>query len=363
MSLKATKENYYKAKKIYMEIDEAWHDLESGTLKDSDFQLNQLLNKLKVLKRHLRYISISDLAGLYPDKTIVAVTKNTQVFEEALYFWERMFLGAKYAKDLVDPLRLKYVPDLKLSDYDIEKYGKDENELVKKLIGALAHPDNITEYENKIKRMIIGTMTSQEFKRIYDVLRFKMQHRHKKSSKVPEKLEEFMKLQEDFYNPFAELDTDKAGKPVHISDKGGLLQMRKETFNLARVEFTKRPGGEYTILAKTQFARGEIVEICPVVLLGEEAKTIDKLKDTIFEIDRDQNQWALVLGYGSLYRHNKKANLDYAYNKLTKQMYFITRDVVKLGEELTINYGQDYWMERMTFKTFGEQEPQRTDNN
>ena len=169
-------------------------------------------------------------------------------------------------------------------------------------------------------------------------------------------------INEDFYNPFGDDESAKESKkPKQISDKGGSLLLRKETFNLSRVEFSKRPGGEYTVIAKTQFAKGDIVEICPVIILKEEAKTIDKLKDIIFEIDRESNEWALVLGYGSLYRHNEKANLDYAYNKLTKQMYFITKRPIKLAEELTLNYGQDYWMERMTFNTMDDIE--RTDKN
>jgi len=362
MSLKTTVDNYKKAKSIYKEIDDLWYGLQSGSIEDSEFQTNQILNRLKELKRHLRFIDIQDLSGMYNDKTMTAVTNNTKTFEEALYFWERFFLASKYGNDLFDPLRMKYVPDLNLQPTEIDKFGGEKG-LAKSFIGAITHPDNIKEYENKIKRIIIGTMSPQEFRRIFDVIRHKMiAHKNVKNSKIPEKLEEFMKLHEDFFNPFEELDDDKVKEPKHISDKGGALMLRKETFNLARVEFTKRPGGgEYTVLAKTQFARGEIVEICPCIILGEEAKTIDKIKDTIFEIDRDKNEWALVLGYGSLYRHNKKANLEYAYNKLTKQMYFITKKVVKLGEELTINYGQDYWMERMTFKTFGDEE--RTDRN
>jgi len=178
--------------------------------------------------------------------------------------------------------------------------------------------------------------------------------------KLNKMINEF-KVNEDFFNPFDE-DKFKEVKPKHISDKSEPLLLRKETFNLARVEFSKRPGGEFTILAKTQFAKGEIVEICPSIILGEEAKTIDKLKDIIFEIDKDKNEWALVLGYGSLYRHSDKANVEYAYNKLTKQMYFITKRPIKLEEELTINYGTSYWQERMTFNTM-DKEKTRTDNN
>lgn len=48
-------------------------------------------------------------------------------------------------------------------------------------------------------------------------------------------LEEYQKLNEDFYNPFDKTDIDM--KPSHIADKGGLLKLRKEIFNINRVEY------------------------------------------------------------------------------------------------------------------------------
>jgi len=158
-------------------------------------------------------------------------------------------------------------------------------------------------------------------------------------------LEEYIKINEDFYNPFDQKD-DKPQEPKHIADKGGLFKQRKETFNLGRVEWSKRPGGDYTILAKTQFARGEIVEICPLIILSDIAKTVDRLKDLVFEIDKKKGEYGLVLGYGSLYRHSDKPNVDYAYNKRQRHMFFIANRTIKAYEELTINYGSEYWEER-----------------
>ena len=159
-------------------------------------------------------------------------------------------------------------------------------------------------------------------------------------------LEEYIKLNEDFENPFKEEEDEKKKEPVHVADTGGFFEPRKESFNLARVEWSKRPGGDYTITAKTQFARGEIIEICPMIILPEIAKTIDKLKDIVFEIDKKKGQYALVLGYGSLYRHSEEPNVDYAYNKRQKHMFFIANRPIQAMEELTINYGKDYWEER-----------------
>lgn len=162
-------------------------------------------------------------------------------------------------------------------------------------------------------------------------------------------LEEYMKLHEDFYNPFDEEDEEAARakrEPKHISDAGGFITPRKETFNLARVEWSKRPGGDYSVIAKTQFAKGEIIEICPMLILSEIAKNVDRLKDVLFEIDKKKGEYALVLGYGSLYGHSDEPNVDYAYNKRQRHMFFIANRPIKAFEELTINYGKDYWEER-----------------
>jgi uncharacterized protein len=167
-------------------------------------------------------------------------------------------------------------------------------------------------------------------------------------------LEEYIKLNEDFYNPFDQEDDEKKKEPKHIADAGGLFKPRKESFNLSRVEWSKRPGGDYTVTAKTQFARGEIIEICPLIVLPEIAKTMDRLKDIVFEIDKKKGEYGLVLGYGSLYRHSNKPNVDYAYNKRQRHMFFIANRTIQLNEELTINYGSEYWEERSNLNTMAD---------
>ena len=159
-------------------------------------------------------------------------------------------------------------------------------------------------------------------------------------------LEEYMKINEAFHNPFDEEDAEAKKKPVHIADAGGRFEPRKESFNLARVEWTKRPGGDYSIIAKTQFARGELIEVCPLVILPDIVKTIDRLKDLVFEIDKKKSEYGLVLGYGSMYGHSKKPNVDYAYNKRQRHMFFIANRTIQMNEELTIDYGSEYWQER-----------------
>jgi uncharacterized protein len=157
-------------------------------------------------------------------------------------------------------------------------------------------------------------------------------------------------INEEFYNPFEE-DNPVEVKPSHIADKGGFLTPRKEVFNINRVEYSKKKNGSYCVLAKTQYARGEIVEIAPVIFVGLEAKAVPRLKDYIFEIDKDKQQYGVVLGYGALYGHSQTPNITFAYNHENRQMYFIAGKTIKAGEELTIDYGKDYWAERSGFGT------------
>jgi len=163
-------------------------------------------------------------------------------------------------------------------------------------------------------------------------------------------------LEEDFHNPFDDIEKLKKEKKkvISLSDGGGFLSPRKESFNINRVIYTKRPNGEYTVYSKTQFAKGEIIEIAPIIFVGSETKNIGNLNNYIFEIEKpgkNSGMWGVVLGYGSLYKHSNKPNVEYIYNKSNKQMYFKAIKTIQAHQELTINYGKEYWNERTNFNT------------
>lgn len=69
----------------------------------------------------------------------------------------------------------------------------------------------------------------------------------------------------------------------------------------------------------------------------------ENLRDYLFtENDKES---VLVFGYGSMYNSSKKNNLDY-YDCGKRCIGFITNRDINAGEELTINYGDDYWNSR-----------------
>lgn len=363
MSLKTSVDNYKRAKRIFTIIDNSWYDLETGHKKDSDYVIENLLRKIDMLQSIVKKVNISDFKGHFSDKAIKAAEQNLKVFEEAAYYWEKVFIRIKYIDDLEAVMIHKYLPDVLITPYELKKYQvKDLTDLAKKLAAAITHPDVINNYKSQIKRLANGTMTQREFNRVFDFLKTKIivpkefakKYQKMKEELMPKKfrITPFEELNEDFHNPFDNDDTIKKNEPKHIKDTNGALLIRKEAFNPSRLEVSKR-NGKYTVQSRTQFARGEIIEVCPTILVGSEVTAVDKLKDVVFEIDSAKDQWAVVLGYGSLYKHSNEPNMEYAYNRLTKQMQFLAKRPIQMGEELTINYGTDYWMARQSFNTLG----------
>ena len=171
--IKTTIENYKKSKELYKDIDDRFYDIENGNIENTEFQINQVLIKLSDHEKYLKNIKLDDLTGKYETSTIDSVTHNTEIFKEALYYWNRYFLGAKYALGLKDPITLKYVPGLNIDSMELQKFGGDKK-LAKKIIGTLTSDLYVLEYENSIKRIILGTMSQNEFNKIFDVLKHKI---------------------------------------------------------------------------------------------------------------------------------------------------------------------------------------------
>jgi uncharacterized protein len=180
-------------------------------------------------------------------------------------------------------------------------------------------------------------------------------------NKIP-KLEEF-ELNEDFYNPFDDDEITSTKEPKHISDKFGSLALKKDVYSPSKIFWTKTDNGDYTVKSNSRFYKGDIIAICPIIMLEDSVKAIKTLNDKVFEIDKNSNMYGVVLGYGTLYRHSQNPNVDFAYNKSTRQMHFIAKRNLEKNEELTINYGKDYWAERMNFNNTPEVEESQVQPN
>jgi len=128
------------------------------------------------------------------------------------------------------------------------------------------------------------------------------------------------------------------------------------------VKDTGTPKGR-GVFALRAFGAGEVVEVCPVVVLSALRKALPvEFQDRVFhwEWRPDGNgSSALALGYGSLYNHNNPSNMRYEVDLQTLTLRFIAVRDIGADEELTINYSgvggaaassDDWWFEEKNFK-------------
>ncbi|MEG1142326.1 MAG: SET domain-containing protein-lysine N-methyltransferase, partial [Clostridia bacterium] len=147
-----------------------------------------------------------------------------------------------------------------------------------------------------------------------------------------------------FFNPYDEKEKIQA-KTININDIGDKLEKQKEAYLTPATEVIRVKNG-YIVKATENFRKGDIIERAPVILQSSDILKYNQLKDIVFEIDKENGIYGLVLGNGSLYSHSDQPNLDYAWDKIKSRMCFITRKKIAKGEILTINYGFEYWNDR-----------------
>ena len=98
------------------------------------------------------------------------------------------------------------------------------------------------------------------------------------------------------------------------------------------------------VYATRQIAMGEIIEICPVMLV-QWAEIPEQLRRVAFNWGaRTKGPCAscIALGWGSMYNHANPANLRYNANQSDPSLAFFAAREIEAGEELTVNYNESY---------------------
>ncbi len=97
------------------------------------------------------------------------------------------------------------------------------------------------------------------------------------------------------------------------------------------------------VFATRRFAEGEVIENCPTVEVADDDVT-GRLSDYVFTSVTDGDV-LLVLGHGMLYNHSKDPNVEYVQDDPTTITFRALRKV-RPGDELTIDYGEEWWETR-----------------
>lgn len=116
------------------------------------------------------------------------------------------------------------------------------------------------------------------------------------------------------------------------------------------------------VFALRAFSEGEVVEICPVMVLATPYADLPAdIKTIVFQwlaVDGEPTNratQAIAFGCGSLYNHDNPSNMRFVLDRPALVIrFFADRDITP-GEELTINYSSsngetttenDWWFEQ-----------------
>jgi SET domain-containing protein len=87
------------------------------------------------------------------------------------------------------------------------------------------------------------------------------------------------------------------------------------------------------------FKKGEIIEICPAIFVPiEQFKLIEQTKLFYYFFEYTNIEFAIVLGYGSIYNHSYLPNAQYRFNYRKRVMVVRAIRSIKMGEEIFFNY-------------------------
>jgi hypothetical protein len=95
------------------------------------------------------------------------------------------------------------------------------------------------------------------------------------------------------------------------------------------------------VFAAKPIEPGEVIEICPVLLFPKSElphirKTI--LDDYYFDWGRDDEWFAVALGFGSIYNHSYTPNAEYDMDFEADTIDFFCIKPIQAGEEILVNY-------------------------
>lgn len=113
---------------------------------------------------------------------------------------------------------------------------------------------------------------------------------------------------------------------------------------LGSLYIKQSPGKGKGIFTREPIEAGTLVEIAPVIVLPEkDSSLIDQtfLYNYYFLWGDEQKNFAICLGYGSLYNHSYTPNCIYETYYEDEVIHFIAIKDITADEELTINYNHD----------------------
>ena len=171
MSVRISEENYKMAKSLYLEVSDDFYEIENNDEKDDSYKINQILEKIKKLNRHISRINLDDLEDAYNSNTLDIISDNVGTSDEGSYFIERALVSMKLFDNL-HPVLNQY---MKKIDYGI--IGKDLDDAVLKFGRFLTHEDNYEQYKSVANSILKGSMSEKLFAKYFKTISYRMPKR------------------------------------------------------------------------------------------------------------------------------------------------------------------------------------------
>lgn len=93
------------------------------------------------------------------------------------------------------------------------------------------------------------------------------------------------------------------------------------------------------VFARKDFAAGDVIETCPVIVLTEEEdREVQKTVLGKYVYEWEDKTSAVILGYGSLYNHSYKPNAQYSRDFVKKLLIYTALVDIPAGAEILVNY-------------------------
>ena len=104
------------------------------------------------------------------------------------------------------------------------------------------------------------------------------------------------------------------------------------------------PNSGRGVFAEKDFKKGEVIEVCPLLTDYKKNFVNSKINDYTFKSKFKPDQEVIVFGMCSMYNHSD--NFNVAHNQDPENMIYTAARDIKKGEELYVNYGENYWNSR-----------------
>jgi len=135
-------------------------------------------------------------------------------------------------------------------------------------------------------------------------------------------------------------------KVVGIHQPSGLLRKTHRTHDNKKIAFAKTPDTGLGVYSKESIRDGEVIEIAPLIIVDSDAMSVNNLDDYIFTINKEKDQYAIALGYGSIYNHSDDPNAEWNIDQEKEQLRIIAIKDIQEGQEINVSYGKNYWETR-----------------